>query len=233
MGRPTHYSAELPARCQALIERYGERIGRETDPHDGFNGPLKTTFLLAMATPMLVLPLERILPTSGLGDRGVADDLPLDKALGDRVAATLGDKRPFGDAPFYRHGAWSYSTAIRRSRSAVSARCGSRRSRIRRCCGEREGAPASDVLMVMRNGLAHGGVTYLDRDGRHTHDTTHMLGFREFPEPSRQDASSLAAGGRGGRLPGFPRRWTRWLGESGAADAMQAQGPGYYDVAAE
>src|ERR1700733_2030795 len=104
MGRPTHYSVELPTRCQALIDRYGAQIGAETDPEDGFNGPLKTTFLLAMATPMVVLPLERIFRPAVWGDRGVADDLALDVDLGGRVAEILGGRRAFGEAPFYRDG---------------------------------------------------------------------------------------------------------------------------------
>lgn len=85
MGRPTKYSVELPARCQALIDRYGQQIVVDADPNDGFEGPLLTTFLLAMATPMLVLPLERIFRPAVWGDPGVADDLALDERLGDRV----------------------------------------------------------------------------------------------------------------------------------------------------
>ena len=233
MGRPTHYSVELPARCQALIERYGARIGAETDPNDGFNGPLKTTFLLAMATPMLVLPLERIFRPAVWGDRGVADDLPLDKQLGGRVADTRGGQRAFGEAPFYRHGDWAYIPAC--PAFEVGRDWPAERLEVLAspdAVTSARDARASDVLMVMRNALAHGGVTYLDRDGRHTLSATHMLAFAAFP--SRHDKKHLRLLRVGVEaFQTFLEQWTTWLRDSGAADAMQALGPGYYDVAAE
>lgn len=233
MGRPTHYSVELPARCQALIDRYAERIGEETDPHDGFNGPLKTTFLLAMATPMLVLPLERIFRPAVWGDRGVADDLPLDERVGARVAETLGKKRAFGDAPFYRHGAWAYlptCPAFEVGRDWPVDRLDELAADG--AVADAQSSAASDVLMVMRNGLAHGGVTYLDQHGRHTLSATHMLGFAGFPSRGdRQHLRLLRVGVEDFQV--FLGLWAAWLSDSGAADAMQALGPGYYKVAAE
>lgn len=114
MGRPTNYSVELPERCQALIDRYGAQIAKDTDPNDGFEGPLKTTFLLAMACPMLLLPLERIFKTAVGRKPGVADDFALDGQVGQRVREVLGEKRPFHDAPFYVAGAWGCCQLNRR-----------------------------------------------------------------------------------------------------------------------
>lgn len=51
------------------------RSGNDVDPNDGSDGPLKTTFLLAMATAMAVLPLERIFKPAVWGGAGVADDV--------------------------------------------------------------------------------------------------------------------------------------------------------------
>lgn len=233
MGRPTHYSMELPKRCQALIDRYGDKIAEDTDPNDGFEGPLKTTFLLAMAAPMLVLPLERIFKPA-MGRRpGVADDLALDGKVGQRVRDVLGDKRRFQDAPFYVDGVWAYLPSCSRfevgrdwppehlhylaSGDAVAAAAD---------------APASDLLEAMRNGIAHGGITYLDKDGQQTDRATHMLGFASFP--SYDDKKNL-------RLvrvsvtafEDFLRRWTNWLVTSGAAHTLEDRGPGFFDVAAE
>jgi hypothetical protein len=233
MGRPTHYSVELPTRCQALIDRYGAQIGAETDAEDGFNGPLKTTFLLAMATPMVVLPLERIFRPAVWGDRGVADDLALDAGLGGRVAEILGGRRAFGDAPFYRDGGWAYTAMcpafeVGRDWPAEQLQALASPDAVESA----RQAAASEVLMVLRNGLAHGGVTYLDRDGRHTLSATHMLGFAAFP--SRHDRKHLRLLRVGVEdFQTFLGLWAGWLRESGAADALQAKGPGYYQAAAE
>ena len=62
MGRPTHYSSEIPIRCQALIAMLRDKVQEESDPDGRWGGPLRTTFLVAMATPMVVLPIERHLP---------------------------------------------------------------------------------------------------------------------------------------------------------------------------
>ena len=202
-------------------------------PEDGFNGPLKTTFLLAMATPMLVLPLERIFRPAVWGARGVADDLALDEALGGRVADVLGGRRSFGESPFYRHGAWAYvdtcsAFEVGRNWPAKSLDVLASEQAVTNA----QVAPASDVLMVLRNGLAHGGATYLDRDGRHALAATHMLGFAGFP--SRHDKKHLRLLRVGVEdFQVFLGLWAAWLRDSGAADAMQALGPGYFDVAAE
>jgi hypothetical protein len=233
MGRPTNYSVELPERCQALIDRYGAQIAKDTDPHDGFDGPLRTTFLLAMASPMLVLPLERIFKTAIGRKAGVADDLALSGKTGERVREVLGDKRPFAQAPFYVDGAWAYLPTCERfqvgldwpaeylgylaSDEAVAAAAA---------------APASDVLEAMRNGIAHGGITYLDRNGQQTDRATHMLGFASFP--SFDDRKNLRLVRVGVDVfEDFLRRWTGWLVQTGAARALEDRGPGYFDVAAE
>lgn len=233
MGRPTRYSTELPQRCQALINRYGEQIGADADPHDGFEGPLKTTFLLAMATPMVVLPLERIFKPAVWGTAGVADDLALYEGLGDRVKKVLGDNRPFGEAPFYREGVWSYLPACPKfevGRNWPEERLADLASNEAGVSAHN--ALASEILLVIRNALAHGGITYLDVDGRQAQRATEMLGFASFV--SLKDKARL-------RLlratvvdfQNFLGLWTDWLLDSGTAAALEAQGPGHFDLAAD
>lgn len=233
MGRPTNYSVELPQRCQALIERYGARIARDTDPNDGFEGPLKTTFLLAMASPMLVLPLERLFKTAVGRKAGVADDLALNGEAGQRVRDVLGDKRLFQEAPFYVEGAWAYLPSCPRfevgrdwppehlrhlaSGDGIAAAAT---------------APASDVLEAMRNGIAHGGITYLDKDGQQSDRATYMLGFASFPSYDDRKNLRLVRVSVDG-FEEFLRRWTGWLVKSGAARALEDRGPGFFDIAAE
>lgn len=233
MGRPTNYSVELPERCQALIDRYGAQIAKDTDPDDGFEGPLKTTFLLAMAFPMLILPLERIFKTAVGRKPGVADDFALDGQVGQRVRDVLGEKRPFHDAPFYVAGAWAYLPSCQRfevgrdwprehlrylaSGDAVTAAAV---------------APASNMLEAMRNGIAHGGITYLDKDGHQTDRATHMLGFASFPSfDDRKNLRLVRVSVEA--FEDFLRRWTSWLVKSGAGQALEDRGPGFFDIAAE
>lgn len=233
MGRPTNYSVELPERCQALIDRYGARIAEDTDPDDGFEGPLKTTFLLAMASPMLVLPLERIFKTAVGRKAGVADDLALDGQVGQRVREVLGDKRPFQEAPFYVAGAWAYLPSC--PRFEVGRNWPAEYLDYLASGGAVEAAavaPASDVLEAMRNAIAHGGITYLDKDGQQTDRATHMLGFASFPSLRDRDNLRLIRVGVEA-FEDFLRLWTGWLVKSGAAHALEDRGPGFFDLAAE
>jgi hypothetical protein len=110
LGRPTHYSVEIAARCQNLIELLVDQAGTDPETVARWRGPLRTTFLLAMSTPMLVLPMERLFKPL-LRKAGVADDSGLDKAVGDQVLKTFVDGRPFKDADFYEEQAWSYIDA--------------------------------------------------------------------------------------------------------------------------
>lgn len=233
MGRPTNYSVELPQRCQALIERYGARIANETDPNDGFEGPLKTTFLLAMASPMLVLPLERIFKTAVGRRPGVADDLALDGQVSERVREVLSNKRPFQEAPFYVEGAWAYLTSC--PRFEVGRDWPAEHLHHLASVGAVEAAaiaPASDVLEAMRNAIAHGGITYLDKDGQQTDRATHMLGFASFPSVGDRENLRLVRISVDS-FEDFLRRWTSWLVQSGAAHALEDRGPGFFDIAAE
>lgn len=233
MGRPTKYSSELPQRCQALIDRYCAQIGNDVDPNDDFDGPLKTTFLLAMATPMVVLPLERIFKPAVWGEAGVADDVALDEGLSDRVKQVFGDNRPFGEAPFFREGVWTYVAACRRfevGRNWPDERLLELASQDARAAALN--APASEILSVIRNGLAHGGVTYLDGDGHQAQRATEMLGFASFV--SRRDKTRLRLLRIGvSDFQEFLGLWTSWLLDSGAADALAAGGPGHFYLAAE
>lgn len=229
MARPNHYSRELPARCQALIDCYADRVARDAALADRFGGPLKTTFLLAMATPMVILPIERIYrPASGEA-AGVADDQALDPGLAQRVADTLGGSCSFGSAPFFQEGVWRYVAScdvfpvghewpdemldlLAEEAAASAAR----------------NAPASDVLWAIRHSLAHGGVTYLDQEGRQRLDATNMLGFVSFVTGTkRQRLRLVRVGVEDFRT--FLGLWAGWLAEVGVQEALEH--PGFFQAA--
>jgi len=66
MGRPIHCSAEVPKRCLDLIVKYGSSDEVNSDGRRG--RPLKPTFLLTKATPMLILPMARTFKPSNARD---------------------------------------------------------------------------------------------------------------------------------------------------------------------
>src|SRR5688500_7704176 len=101
---PEHYARDIVERCDSLIESLLPVVMRDSDAR--FGGPLETTFLIAMSTPMILLPLERMLKP--VNRDAVADDRCVDESLGKAVADALSPTARFGDSPFARDGAWSY-----------------------------------------------------------------------------------------------------------------------------
>ncbi len=232
MGRPTHYSAELPVRCQALVDMLIGRVEEDSDPNNRWGGPLKTTFLLAMATPMLVLPIERIFKPLGQNRAFVADDVDLDPKLGERLSDILARGRHFAESPFYEPGTWTYLAGCdpfdvgRDWPRPLLEHLGSEAAQA--AAAE---ASARDILLALRNALAHGGVTYLDGDGGHTLFATNMLGFASFADGGRKSLRLVRA-----TVPGFERflkLWAHWLETAGISHDMANRGPGYFSHAAE
>ena len=56
---PEHYARDIVERCDSLIDTLLPIVQRESDAR--FGGPLGTTFLVAMSSPMVLLPVERML----------------------------------------------------------------------------------------------------------------------------------------------------------------------------
>lgn len=102
---PQHYARDIVERCDSLIESLLPLVMRDSDTR--FGGPLGTTFLVAMSSPMILLPIERMLKPI---DRDVvADDRTVDETLGKAVSEDFSPAAKFGNAPFAREGAWSYA----------------------------------------------------------------------------------------------------------------------------
>lgn len=233
MGRPVHYSSEVPARCQALIEMLADKVLEDGDPEGRWGGPLKTTFLLAMATPMVVLPIERLFKPVVWGAGVIANEEGMDPGVSRRVAEDLGPARRFEDVSFFRKNAWSYiadSPAFPVSnewpKEVLDELAGD---------GARQAAAAEGAgrfLYALRNSLAHGGVTYLDRDGRHTYSATNMLGFASLVkarDPTRLRLLRVSVD----EFQIFLKLWAGWLAQSGLERELALGGPGYFQVAAE
>jgi hypothetical protein len=215
---PEHYARDIVERCETLIESLLPVVMQ--DPAKRFGGPLGTTFLVAMSTPMILLPIERMLKPSANRD-SVADDRTVDESLGKAVAETLGATTRFGDTPFARAGAWSYvggqspfnlaggipGELLEQLSENESSRAALNTSAIR-------------VLTDLRNALAHGGIACLDERGRQTDGQAAMLAF-------------VGAVMKGGRITGvnvlrigegdyrqFLAAWASWLRETGVTVAL-------------
>src|SRR5262249_40614531 len=105
---PDHCSRNIVLRCQSLISHLLPKVDEGFPSDAEFGGPLRTTFLLAMATPMIVLPVERLFKPGTQVAAQAGDDRELDPALAEQVSAVLGEERAFGAAPFAKTSTWSY-----------------------------------------------------------------------------------------------------------------------------
>lgn len=214
---PEHYARDIVERCDRLIESLLPVV--KSDQNTRFGGPLGTTFLLAMGTPMILLPLERMLKPA---DRdAVADDYCVDEAMGKAVKDALSPTARFGDAPFAREGAWSYVAG----QPLFNLSTGIPPALLNELSGEQAAsaamdAPTARVLTDLRNSLAHGGIAYLDERGRHTDGQATMLAF-------------VGAVMKKGRITGvnvlrvherdyreFLAAWASWLRQAGVTAAL-------------
>ena len=226
MGRPQHYSLEIASRCQRLIEQLNDKVGDDRHLVDEWGGPLRTTFLLAMSTPMLVLPMERLFrPVFNKG--GVANDAELDPVLAERVHDIFDQGRIFGNAPFFAAETWAYADAVAifPVAKAWPPEIFDQLARPEAMAAAAE-APAADVLECLRNALAHGGIAYLDAKGRQTDDATNMLAFASNTrDRKRLRLLRISVDG----YQKFLHAWSAWLGERQVETSLAEEGPGWFD----
>jgi hypothetical protein len=226
MTAPNHYSREIAQRCQNLIQQLLPIIN-EGLPNDAqFGGPLRTTFLLAMATPMIVLPIERIFKPEDANAAHAANDGELDATLADAVAGVLGGERPFRNAPFAANVKWSYMHDCRPFNIA-----GDWPHEVLEALGRQEAidaarnAPASRILLDLRNALAHGGVTYLDDDGRNTHGQAAMFAFAGARTRNRQIVGLNILRVHEEDFRVFLAAWAEWLTRTPVRNALNNRNP--------
>lgn len=228
MGAPQHYSRELPDRCLRLIEELWPAVAEVHVPGQQHLGPLTTTFLLAMATPIITLPIERVERHFGMGTGGYVDDRHLDDLMTDEVRRVFKLHR-FESAPFFAAGQWRF-TSVHYNGENLSQHLP---EQIAEGLNSAEALGAAAELQVsewascLRNALAHGGVIYVDRDGRQSHgQPTEGFVFVSAKYPNRDTRQPPE------RLKilrvsevdfrSFLRRWVEWLHSSGLSQALAA-----------
>lgn len=112
MGQPNHYGRDVARCCDAHMRGLWPQVAAGLPDDQSFGGPLTTTFLLAMAIPIILIPAERLLQPSRGRSRG-ADDRALDPKLAAELTDVFGPHRAFGEAPFVERGLWRLATSTK------------------------------------------------------------------------------------------------------------------------
>ena len=230
MGNPQHFSQELPQRCLRLIDALWPHVQQVTMPREPHLGPLTTTFLLAMASPVINLPIERIERHIDKHGEGYASDVHLSARLATEVDRVLRKAR-LNKAPFFKPQAWSFvkagpeqlfkvadgmpeRVAVQLAEDAAFARAAMMQT--------------SEWLSCLRNALAHGGIAYLNERGFHGYgEPVKMYAFVSGMYDRRDDKSPKLIGLRVLRIQEddfrqFLTGWVEWLVDSGLARVLAA-----------
>jgi hypothetical protein len=168
MGNPLHFSIELPQRCLQLIEELWSHVEKSRQVDHPELGSLTTTFLISMSMPILNLPIERIQRHQDVAHEGYADDRHVDPALAKAVSKALG-AQTLKRAPFYAPDAWSFAefknsppfNVARSLPDDLAAELDTSDAEVRA-----SNMPTSQWCSIIRNAMAHGGIGYLDEQGR-------------------------------------------------------------------
>lgn len=226
MGQPAHYSLDIVARCRFLLDELMPQVRDGLKDDERYGGPLTTTFLLSMATPMIALPIERLFKPTQPGEV-VADDTKLHDGLSDEVACVFDEKCAFAKAPFNPGLNWRL---LPKAPIFDMAQWGNEKelAKLDDDAGLKAAQDSSARFMMihLRNALAHGGIIYLDKDGRQSDSRADMLGFVstktnwktkkiEALRVSRVSETDFLA---------FLRAWSDWIAKAGLQGVI-AEGP--------
>lgn len=231
MGIPAHYSQDLPDRCYQLITKLWPVVQDVRAEGQEHLGPLTTTFLLAMANPIIVLPIERIERHRGKEVGGYVNDRPLNDHLAQEVDRVLGAGR-FDHCPFFVEAHWRFATiAFDHQNFALEFPLALKEALDEASALEAAAAlQASQWASSLRNAISHGGVSYLDASGCANHyGETVMLAFVSATYPKypkghclegRRDTSQSPVELKALRITeegfrDFLTRWVEWLKSSG------------------
>lgn len=213
MGLPSHYSRDLVARCECLLANLMPVVEKGLEGDGKFGGVLTTTFLLAMATPMIVLPIERIYKNGGVGN-----DSEVNKGLTAEVKKTLDGTMKFGEAPYFSKVDWRLVS----DRAPFNIAAAWPADLLKALGDDAAAQAAKDIsakamMTHLRNALAHGGVTYLDKHGEQSHGQADMLGFAST---TNKGATYLISRVSQSQFASFISAWADWILRSGVADKL-------------
>jgi hypothetical protein len=231
VGNPANYSLELPERCLKLLDAlwpHAQKI-RQVERPD--LGPMTSTFLISMSMPIINLPIERIERREGGEHLHYADDRKINAAAAAAIAGTL-QKRRLRDAHFFVSGVWRFTRCDKQPfpniahgvPDDIAAQLDSEKT-----AQNAADMPASQWCSILRNALAHGGIAYLNAQGRSSYGQpvkmyafvsgTYDRNTGEHPRPlTAVNFLRIAEDD----YFDFVRRWVAWLRDSGIARASEA-----------
>lgn len=167
MGNPQNFSIDVPRRCQILLEQLWRSVSNKAN---GRELPLNASFLLAISTPMVNLPIERIWKPQNGRAVGHLNDGVLDAPLAKAVKTGIG-QRAVAQAPFYKSGAWRYHYLPKGAALPDLSKQGLPAA-VQYALATDGASSAADALgtetfcSILRNGLAHGASSTSTNTGR-------------------------------------------------------------------
>lgn len=209
-----------------LIDEAGPLVAKGLKGDQSHGGPLTTTFLLAMAVPMIGLPIERIFKAKE--GNLVADESTLNKGLKEEVTRVLDGKLKFGDTPFSKDIDWRLIRNVPPFNIAVweaDQHFNALSQDDARLTANR--TPANFMIRHVRNALAHGGIIYLDGQGQMNDTRAEMLGFvsaRKKGKPSKTTALHISRVSEAD-FRRFLLAWADWIAASGVAESLSEEPP--------
>lgn len=240
MGLPNSYSTELPVRCHDLLQLLLPIVLSDEKTASWHGGALTTTLTLALATPMLTLPIERILKHLD-GEEGYADERLVSEHLAKRIEVAVQGKK-LCDHPMFAAFDWSFLQYVQPFNIAH----GIPRDIAEPLNSQDAKEAAKELsfetfLNCLRNGLSHGGILYLNDEGETSYGEASMLCFVS----ARQDRTPPKCDNRKGHCPTvisktrdlrllrisesnfrkFLGRWVDWLAHTELTTIMA--GPDY------
>lgn len=190
--------------------------------------------------PILSVPLERIERQSAFGnDEGYADDRHINEEAV-KSFVTVIQRGRLEQAPFFRSGAWHFVNYIGEPINLARGMPEGIASQL----ADKEAAKraakmnANQWISILRNALAHGGIAYLNENGRSADgEPVKMLAFAsgKFREGACPNDKDKRCRGQRGDLDAlrilrireedyleFLQQWVSWLSVSGIAHSTAA-----------
>lgn len=194
MGIPNSYSTQLPDRCHDLLMLLLPIVQADKRTAARHRGALTTTLTLALATPMLTVPIERIQKYLGQ-DEGYADERFMSPELAQKIEVAIQGKK-LQDHPIFSELGWCFLQQV----PPFNVAHGLPNKHAEALSSQAAREAALDLTFetfwnCIRNGLSHGGVVYLDERGRTSVGEASMLCFVS----ARQDRTTPHCDNRHGR----------------------------------
>lgn len=213
MGNPKHFSLELPGRCLALLDGLWPHATQIYGGERPDLGSLTSTFLIAMSIAMINAPIERIEKQFNKREGDIIiDDRQLNPSAARAFKTVIGRGR-LTAAPFYEDGAWrAYRITERPFPNLANGLPEDVADHLAsdEALDAARRMQAEEWISILRNGLAHSGIAYLDEDGRSTYDRPVKMYAFVSAKPRDPDRISILRISEDDYRR-FLTKWVEWL----------------------